>query len=290
VDRVISWNKKLLPLLSLAGNKYDLVIDLHDKLASNVIKTLAGGKKTLTYQKKRALRKAIVAHKTEEEITSTTELYASALAPLHLDIALQPPMLNPQLHAQSPAREDFQSFKENHRVFIGIFPGANHITKIYPLLQLTKALSLIPEDWRPAFVLLGGEKEKPLCRILKKNLKRPCLDLSGQLNFQQLAVLVQDLDMVFSNDSGPMHLAAALQKPQVAVFGATHTRLGFAPQNEQAVVLQTNLDCQPCSLHGAEFCPKEHLRCLRTINPEQVTAAFQTLYDKYYQPRVRYLS
>jgi heptosyltransferase-2 len=89
--------------------------------------------------------------------------------------------------------------------------------------------------------------------------------------------MIKQASVVVTNDSGPMHIAAALAKPQIALFGATTPQLGFAPLNEKAIVLCQNLPCQPCSLHGQETCPKRHFACMLSIKPEAIIAALNTL-------------
>jgi len=75
-----------------------------------------------------------------------------------------------------------------------------------------------------------------------------------------------------------MHLAAALRKPQIAIFGGTHPRLGFAPLNDKAIVLTADLACQPCSLHGRNKCPKGTFECMKQITPEMVEKALENIF------------
>jgi heptosyltransferase II len=88
---------------------------------------------------------------------------------------------------------------------------------------------------------------------------------------------MNDLDLVISNDSGPMHIAAALQKNQIALFGATHPILGFSPMNNNATVICKNISCQPCSLHGSERCPKGHFDCMNKIKPIEIAEESQKI-------------
>jgi ADP-heptose:LPS heptosyltransferase len=81
---------------------------------------------------------------------------------------------------------------------------------------------------------------------------------------------------VLANDSGLLHLAAAVGRPTVAIFASTHPALGFAPAGEGAVLCRS-LPCQPCALHGRERCPLGHHDCSRGIAVADVTAALAAL-------------
>ena len=96
------------------------------------------------------------------------------------------------------------------------------------------------------------------------------LNLCDEFSTGKLIAFMDKLDLIISNDSGPMHIAAALRKPQIAIFGSTSTKLGFKPLNKKAIVLETDLNCQPCSLHGRKKCPRTHFNCMRNINPQQL--------------------
>ncbi|MEO0146641.1 MAG: glycosyltransferase family 9 protein, partial [candidate division WOR-3 bacterium] len=72
-----------------------------------------------------------------------------------------------------------------------------------------------------------------------------------------------------SGDTGPMHIARCLGVPVVAIFGPTIPEFGFGPLPGQGIVLEKNLRCRPCSLHGERRCPHA-LECLTGINPQTV--------------------
>jgi heptosyltransferase-2 len=80
---------------------------------------------------------------------------------------------------------------------------------------------------------------------------------------------------VVANDTGLLHLAAAAGRPVVALFGSTHPALGFAPAGEGHAVLCAGLDCQPCTLHGLDACPRGHHRCMRELAPAAVLEALE---------------
>jgi heptosyltransferase-2 len=76
---------------------------------------------------------------------------------------------------------------------------------------------------------------------------------------------------MISNDSGLMHLGAALNIPLVAIFGSTVEELGFFPNSPKAVVVENHgLYCRPCSHIGRSDCPEKHFRCMREISIDKI--------------------
>jgi len=95
------------------------------------------------------------------------------------------------------------------------------------------------------------------------------VDLTGRTSLDQAVALLSLADAVVSNDSGLMHVAAALDRPQVALFGPSDP-LRTGPRNPAARVLRLGLECSPCN---KRVCPLGHHRCLEDLTPEQALAA-----------------
>ena len=105
------------------------------------------------------------------------------------------------------------------------------------------------------------------------------LAVAGHLSLQQSAALMNQCQLVISNDSGLMHLAAALKKKLVAIFGSTTRELGFFPCAPRQIILEKELDCRPCTHVGRHQCPKKHFRCMQEISPEMVQQAAVSLLE-----------
>jgi len=289
ISTVFTWKNDKDSVLDLKDRNYDLILDLQGKLRSFLIRLQLGGTHTITYNKKHFLRRMIVKKWTHQTIGSTTELYASVLDKMQIPYSLPRPVIVPLRQKDPIMGEAFRDKRESRRLFIGVFPGATHNTKIYPLEQMSAVLSSLPDDWKLCYVFMGGAQEKSNNTILRKSVKFPSIDLTGQLDYLNLAYILSELDMVITMDSGPMHMAAALGKPQVAIFGATHTKLGFGPQNPKSIVIESNIKCQPCSLHGSDRCPKGHFKCMKEISPKEVAQAIVTLHERFIKDQIRYL-
>ena len=117
--------------------------------------------------------------------------------------------------------------------------------------------------------LFGSVKDGSACAELDRHAGGGCVDLSGRTTLAECCDLLSLAQRVVSNDSGLMHVAAALGRPLVALYGSSDP--GFTPPlGEQAQVLRLGLACSPCF---ARECPLGHTDCLRQLEPARVLAA-----------------
>ena len=152
----------------------------------------------------------------------------------------------------------------------GVHPGAAWATKRWlperfaELCRRLKSEGLTP-------VLVGGPGDAALGADIAR--ASGAADLVGKTDLEELKSLMGRLSLFVTNDSGPMHLAAAAGVPVVAVFGATTRELGFFPYGTGHRVVEADLACRPCGLHGARACPEGHFLCMRLIGVDQVHRA-----------------
>ena len=117
--------------------------------------------------------------------------------------------------------------------------------------------------------LFGAEGDRPLTEKIMQLTKNQCEDLSGRTELFETIDLLSLVSGVVTNDSGLMHMAAALNKPMIAVYGST-SPIFTPPLSANAAILKLNLPCQPCF---ERVCPLGHHRCMRDLMPAQVLAA-----------------
>ena len=117
--------------------------------------------------------------------------------------------------------------------------------------------------------LFGSTKDKPLLQNIMQMTDQRCVDVSGRTQLNETIDLLSMVSGVLTNDSGLMHMAAALQKPVIAVYGSTSPAF-TPPLSEQAQILKLDLPCQPCF---ARICPLGHHRCMKDLLPNRVLAA-----------------
>jgi heptosyltransferase-2 len=120
--------------------------------------------------------------------------------------------------------------------------------------------------------LFGSDKDKESAEQINNETSRLCVDFTGRTSLAEAVDLMSLADAVVTNDSGLMHVAAALDKKIIALYGSSDP--GFTPPlNSKALVISLNLECSPCFQRECPLYPpghKDHVKCLTRIHPEQV--------------------
>ncbi len=148
-----------------------------------------------------------------------------------------------------------------------IHPAARWTTKRWPAERFARAADeLAANGWRVMTVAGAGEREQ--AETVVRLMRRRVLNLAGQTTLPQLAALLRRSAALVTNDSGPMHLAAAVGTPVVALFGPTDPRK-VGPYGPGHATIAKPVDCSSCS---RQRCVKE-LACLRAIEVEEVVKA-----------------
>lgn len=118
-------------------------------------------------------------------------------------------------------------------------------------------------------VLVGSAKEAAVTTTISTLVPSvDCLDLAGQTSLEEVMLLLSLAKQVVSNDSGLMHIAAAVNTPVIAVYGSSDPRY-TPPLNPHAQIVYLGLECSPCFKRE---CPLRHLNCLNQLLPEQIIA------------------
>lgn len=148
--------------------------------------------------------------------------------------------------------------------YIGMVIGGQHETKILPS---EKAAAIISKLNIPVVLLGGPDDRKRGEEIIKLAPNSDIINTCGELNINQSASLVNSSDVIITNDTGLMHIAAAFKKPIISIWGNTVPDFGmypYLPENQNKYVISEvqGLKCRPCSKIGYKKCPKKHFRCM----------------------------
>jgi heptosyltransferase-2 len=163
------------------------------------------------------------------------------------------------------------------RFLIGVNPGSVWATKRWQADGFAQVIKLLEVRGDCQVVIFGGTQDIPLAAWIREAAGSNCLDYSGKFSLRELPEALAACDVFITNDSGPMHIAVALEVPTIALFCATTPDLGFYPYSDNAIVLQKDLPCRPCSSHGGRRCPLGTEDCIRLIHPEHVLQATERL-------------
>jgi len=187
------------------------------------------------------------------------------------------PKLNVSGAAKQQVEQKLQRANINSDSIYAICPGAEYgPSKRWPTEHFAAlAQHLIKQNSNNQIILLGSKSDHSLAQEITpqgqqaRNIHNWC----GNTSLDEAIALIGMSKAVVSNDSGLMHIAAALQIPQVAIFGSSdpaHT----PPLSDRAKIIWLNMSCSPCH---KRVCPLGHLRCLKDILPEQVLITLNTL-------------
>ncbi len=121
-------------------------------------------------------------------------------------------------------------------------------------------------------VFFGDSAMKEMAR----DLPPEAINLAGITNLRELLCLIQDCDALVTNDSGPMHIAAAMGTPVVGLFGPTDPRV-WGPPGHGHVMVHKGIDCRPCFPGG---CRRGEESCMRSIGLEEVTLLVERMLER----------
>lgn len=159
---------------------------------------------------------------------------------------------------------------------LAINPGASFgsAKRWYPerFAKVAEELSL---SWGAKVVITGGSGETGIAAEIESSMANACLNMAGKTDVRGLMALIKRCDFMITNDSGPMHVAAAFGVPLVAIFGSTDHTTTY-PFSDRAVVVRSEADCAPCLKRE---CPTDH-RCMEMVKADEVVDAALRLRER----------
>lgn len=174
---------------------------------------------------------------------------------------------------------------EDTDTVIGINPGAPWPSKRWPIENFTKAIAGLLKEFKCKIIITGSADEIVLADKLKELTGKGVIIAAGKTNLKQLAALIKRFDLFITNDTGPMHLAAVFNIPQVVIFKPGHTERNKPyTDKEKFVILSKNVKCGPCQRVRCKL-----LSCLKQITTEDVLNASRMLLEKFKNRRRDYV-
>ena len=164
----------------------------------------------------------------------------------------------------------------DHELVVGVNPGSVWPTKRWSAIGFADLITLLKKQWKCQILLFGGPEDAAVEEV-QKHCGGDAINLVNRISLRELPAAIGRCAVFVTNDSGPMHIAVGRKVPTVAIFCATTPELGFYPYSADAVVIQRELSCRPCSSHGGRRCPLGHAHCITQIPVARVLEAVHKL-------------
>lgn len=272
----LQWGLRRELAAQIKKRDYAACYVLPNSLKSALIPWLAGIPIRIGYQGelRRFLLTETKANSPKTQRIPMVEHYAHLCATSrNADAVMRVPQLSPSASALEAARTRLEAAGIQANTLVVLCPGAEYgPSKRWPAGHFAElAQSILQAKPTASVVLLGSPSDRVIGDeiISTTTQQSPIFNWCGSTSLDEAIAIIGLCSNVVSNDSGLMHIAAALQVPQVAVFGSSDPK-HTPPNSAKATIISLHLPCSPC--HQRE-CPLGHLNCLNQISSAQVFAA-----------------
>lgn len=238
----------------------DTVIDLQDSASSRVLRCCMRlhGRRVVTIRKQRAKRRCLIrrGYKRSEPLLTEFQLYAETFERAGLRTT------DTVFHRLKFDNHPLEYQKASGEQWIGVAPFATYRTNMLPYKQTKDLLAYLSRRPRTRVFLFGaGEVE---CEVLNQweLVFENTVCMAGKLSLEQELAVMQQLDIMVCMDSANQHLSSLVGLDALTIWCGTHPYAGFYGWKQPAGnIIQRELDCRPCTLHGAEKCKKGTFEC-----------------------------
>ncbi|MDP2156981.1 MAG: lipopolysaccharide heptosyltransferase I [Nitrospirota bacterium] len=281
IDRLIIINKDLWKNLSHTGKTlkeirelyrqlrdeaYDLVVDLQGLLRSGMITRATSAPIRIGFQEAREgsrlfYTKKVKGNREIHAVDRYMKIAAELGCDVHDRVFLFP--LSESVGTNAGKLADTEPYAV-------LVPGARWKTKIWPAESFGKVAAMLPLR----SVVIGSSADRAIAEEVVAHSGGKADSLAGETSLRELIEIMRHARAVITNDSGPMHIAAALNIPVITIFGPTSPeRTG--PYGKGHVVLQSKADCVPCFKRSCR-----DIKCMKEITPETVYQAVLGILQK----------
>ncbi len=263
----LRWMEALRSLWSIRSHRFDLAIDLQALARSAVVAWLSGARRVIglgdpregapTFHDSSIPRPSYNTHAVDWYL----EVLRLTGTPLRWDFEWLP-------RSDSVRTSIHRRWQVEDSPWILLQPGARWPNKRWPEENFRDLITALGQKYpRVRFGILGSAAESTLGQSLAAAVPGRCLDLTGKTSLPEMIEWIRAAKLLISNDSGPMHIAAAVGTPVAAVFGPTEpSRTG--PYRQWEGVLQKSLECVPCMSSRCHH--PQPLACMKAVTPQEV--------------------
>lgn len=239
---------------ALRRRRFDLVIDLQGLFRSGMLAAASGAPVRIGPAEARELGWLFYTHRATTGFPLGHAVERNLAVAAALGLGRSP--LEFRLATTASDRQRVDALIAPGERFAVFLPGTNWDTKRWPAQKFAALVRPLREQYGLASVVAGGAADGDLASQIPGSI-----DLTGKTNLRELVALLQRADLVIANDTGPMHIAAALGRPLVSIYGPTSPdRTG--PFGRLDTVVQLEIECSPCF---GRHC--SHTSCMNQLEP-----------------------
>jgi ADP-heptose:LPS heptosyltransferase len=276
VSKVLTYNKNkfvLSAIRKVRKEKYDLVFDFWSNPKTAQITFFSGAKYRVGFEKRGRKYAYNFIGK-----TGSMGKHASEDNLVLLNV-LDIPIISKKIIYQTTKEEilfaeDFlnKKFDRSNNLLIGIIPSGGWQSKRCDALKWIEICKEIQKNIKAKFIILWGPGDEKDAKIISEGLQ-PTPIMAPKSSFGELSALIEKCDLIIANDSGPMHVAAALGKPTLGIFGPTDPQAHRPYSGNSSYVIHSELDCIMCT---KLICPLNH-ECMLELPAEKVIREIEKL-------------
>jgi len=260
---------------------YDMILDFQALLKSGVLIALARGQRKIGFGKGLEHMEHSYIFLNERIPAVDMEIHALSRGMMLIDaLGIPSNTVEYKLPVSNHDHEKVDDLMKTYGILgtkpiVAINPVAKWETKLWANKKFSQLADILIDRYDAKIVFTGSPDDGPTIQDIMTTMKGSAVNLAGHTTLKMLAALYQKVAFVISTDTGPMHMAAAVGTPVVALFGPTAPwRTG--PYGSDHQVIQAGLECRPCFKRKCET--KE---CMKLISVEQVLDATFSLLKKY---------
>jgi len=262
---------------ALRDTRYDMVFDFQALLKSGILIALARGRRKIGFGKGLEHMEHSYIFLNERIPAVDMEIHALSRGMMLLDaVGIPTNEVEYKLPVSDHDRKKIDELMKQHGIngeksLIAINPVAKWETKLWPNKKFAELADMLVDQYNLKIVFTGGIKDYSIIQTITSSMKGRAINFAGKTTLTELAALYEKAALVISTDTGPMHLAAAVETPVVALFGPTAPwRTG--PYGTGHQIITAELECSPCFKRRCET-----TECMYQISAKQVMAAVKKI-------------
>ncbi|MBU1888342.1 MAG: lipopolysaccharide heptosyltransferase II, partial [Candidatus Omnitrophica bacterium] len=256
----------------LKGKRFDLALVLHSTVRVNIICYLAGIPQRVGYA--RGKMDLLLTHKLEytkrfgekHEVEYSLDVLRSLGVKAEASSLVMPLKENVFKEADSLL---FESGLKKDERFVVISPGASCVSRIWPSANFARLADILKERFGLSIVLVSGHDEVKIGEKVRGLMNSKPIFLCGRTSLSVLAAILKRASLLISNDSGPVHIACAVETPVISIFSRKEKGLSpmrWGPYGERNAIVHKDVGCVKCLAHN---CNKGFL-CLYSITVDEI--------------------